>query len=76
MRAEAKGRSADSCPECGESVRGYVARERRWPLLDTCRYETILVAQVPRVKCPERGVRQVAVPLGEPGSGFSCRSLE
>jgi transposase len=72
VHVEAKGRSTHSCPECGRSCPGYDARERRWRHLDTCQFQTVLVAQVPRVQCPEHGVRQVAVPWGEPGSGFTA----
>ena len=60
------------CPECGSPSPGYDARPRRWRHLDTCQFRTILVAQVPRVECPEHGVRQASVPWGEPGSGFTA----
>lgn len=60
------------CPECGEAVPGYDKRSRRWRHLDTCQYRTILAAKVPRVECPEHGVRQVRVPWGEPGSRFTA----
>jgi len=60
------------CPECSTPSPGYDARPRRWRHLDTCQYRTILMAQVPRVSCPEHGVRQVSVPWGEPGSRFTA----
>ena len=60
------------CPECGAEAPGYDSRERRWRHLDTCQYRTILAAEVPRCKCPEHGVRQVAVPWGETGSRFTA----
>lgn len=60
------------CPECGTPCAGYDARARRWRHLDTCQYRTILVAQVPRVDCPQHGVRQVSVPWGEPGSRLTA----
>ncbi|HEV7669895.1 MAG TPA: helix-turn-helix domain-containing protein [Thermoanaerobaculia bacterium] len=61
-----------SCPECGKSCPGYDSRRRRWRHLDTCQYRTILVADVPRIECPEHGVVQVRVPWGEPGSRFTA----
>jgi transposase len=61
-----------ACPECGQSCPGYDLCSRRWRHLDTCQYRTILAAEVPRVECPERGVRQIAVPWAEPGSGFTA----
>ena len=62
-----------SCPECGERRPGYDrATERRWRHLDTCQYRTVLVARVPRVECPEHGVRQIRVPWAEDGSRFTA----
>lgn len=61
-----------SCPECGKRCPGYDHRSRRWRHLDTCQYRTVLLAQVPRVQCPEHGVHQVRVPWGEPGSRFTA----
>ena len=59
------------CPQCGRSCPRYDHRIRRWRHLDTCQFRTILVAEVPRVKCPEHGVHQVQVPWGEEGSRFT-----
>jgi transposase len=61
-----------ACPECGQPCPGYDRRERRWRHLDTCQFQTILAAQLPRVQCPEHGVRQIGVPWAEPGSGFTA----
>jgi transposase len=61
-----------SCPECDRSCPKHDTRDRRWRHLDTCQYQTILVVRVPRVDCPEHGVRQVRVPWGEPGSRFTA----
>jgi len=59
------------CPTCGEQAPGYDSRTRRWRHLDTCQCKTILVADVPRVKCPKHGVVTTSVPWAEPGSGFT-----
>jgi transposase len=61
-----------TCPRCGEASPGYDKRVREWRHLDTCQYQTILSAQVPRVKCPTHGVCQVDVPWAESGSGFTA----
>jgi transposase len=51
------------CPECERTLACYDhAPERSWRHLDTCQFETVLTARIPRVRCPEHGVRQVAVP--------------
>ena len=65
-------RSALCCPECDKQSPGYDTRERRWRHLDTCQYKTILVAEVPRVKCDEHGVKQIQVPWAEEKSRFTA----
>ncbi len=60
------------CPECGQGCRRYDRRERRWRHLDTCQYRTVLVAEIPRVECPEHGVHQVQVPWADSGSRFTA----
>lgn len=60
------------CPACAERSPGYDTRRRRWRHLDTCQFQTILVADVPRVKCPKHGVTQISVPWAEPGSSFTA----
>jgi len=60
------------CPECGTASKRHDTRRRRWRHLPTCQYRTILSAQVPRVRCPEHGVKTLAVPWSEPGSGFTA----
>lgn len=61
-----------ACPKCGATSPGYDKRRRKWRHLDTCQYKTMLVADVPRVQCPEHGVVTVEVPWSEPGSGFTA----
>lgn len=61
-----------ACPVCGRACPGYDTQERRWRHLDTCQYETILEAPVPRCECPEHGVKQIAVPWAERGSRFTA----
>jgi transposase len=65
-------RAGFACPSCGKACSGYDSRERRWRHLDTCQYRTIVIAEVPRVRCEEHGVVQVAVPWAEPGSRFTA----
>ena len=51
------------CPECQRELPCYDhGEERRWRHLDSCQFKTILIAQVPRVNCPEHGVKSVSVP--------------
>lgn len=61
-----------SCPECGrEELTAYDTQEKQWRHLDFFQHQAFLHARVPRVKCPEHGVRQVQVPWARPGSGFT-----
>src|SRR5688572_30040392 len=58
------------CPTCQKVAPRYDFRTRRWRHLDTCQYRTILLAEVPRVECPEHGIHQIRVHWAEPGSRF------
>jgi len=60
------------CPTCGVESLRHDARHRRWRHLDTCQFQTILLAAVPRVKCLEHGVQQIQVPWAERNSKFTA----
>lgn len=67
----AGGREAP-CPECGEACPVYDLREeRRWRHLDTMQFETLIRCRVPRCRCPEHGVRTVAVPWADQHGRFT-----
>lgn len=60
------------CAECGKACSLHDHQpERVWRHLDTCQYQTLLHAQIPRTNCPEHGVRTVSVPWALPGSRFT-----
>lgn len=60
------------CPECEAALSCYDhAAERQWRHLDSCQFQTVLHAQIPRVNCPQHGVKQVSVPWAEKGSRFT-----
>ena len=59
-----------NCPDCGSDAKRYDTRRCKWQHLPTCQCRTILVAEVPRVRCPLHGVKTVRVPWSDPGSGF------
>lgn len=60
------------CPECRERAPIHDHRERTWRHLDTCQYRTLIHARVPRLDCPNHGLRQVAVPWAESNSHFTA----
>lgn len=70
--AEHGNRKSWPCPEC-EAACGLHDhdQERTWRHLDSCQFQTVLHASVPRVRCNEHGVRQVRVPWAEPRSRFT-----
>lgn len=45
--------------------------DKTWRHLDFFQHKALLHARLPRVRCPEHGVRQVEVPWARPGSGFT-----
>ena len=58
-----------SCPECGRGRPIYDhLPSRSWRHLDHGEFLTWLHARVPRVSCPEHGVRQVQVPWALPAA--------
>lgn len=61
------------CPECGNVCPLHDHQpERVWRHLDTCQYQTLLHAHVPRTFCVEHGVRLVRVAWAEPQSRFTA----
>jgi transposase len=60
------------CPECGHPAPVYDHREQRsWRHLDSCQFQTYLLACLPRVECPDHGVQTVRVSWCEPNSRFT-----
>lgn len=59
------------CPDCGKPCKGYDSKQREWRHLNTCQYPTIIVGELPRVECPDHGVKTILVPWAEPGSRFT-----
>lgn len=60
-----------ACPECGARGATHDTVSKKWRHLDFFQYRCELEARVPRVECPEHGVRQIEVPWGRAGSGFT-----
>ena len=59
------------CPACQQRMHIHDYEERRWRHLDSCQFQTIIVARVPVVKCPEHGTQTVAVPWAEKFGRFT-----
>lgn len=62
-----------TCPECSKPFGLHDHDEERvWRHLDSCGFQTFLHARIPRVNCPEHGVRQVRVSWAEPKARFTA----
>lgn len=60
------------CPACSRRMHRHDTERRRWRHLDSCQFKTYLVADVPRVKCPDHGTQTVNVPWSEPRGRFTA----
>ncbi|WP_422666870.1 helix-turn-helix domain-containing protein [Billgrantia endophytica] len=60
------------CPQCGRLAPRYDKRRRQWRHLDTCQFQTKVVADVPRVRCPEHGCLTIQVPWAEGNSLYTA----
>ena len=59
-------------PETGERAEIKDWQQRVWRHLDTCEFETIITAEVPRIKLKSGRTIMVSVPWAEPGGRFTC----
>ena len=60
------------CPECGRAdCPVHDTEPHTWRHLNFFQHEAYLHARVPRVKCPEHGVKQVQVPWARGRSDFT-----
>jgi len=61
-----------SCPHCKLELALYDhTPPRQWRHLDSCQFQTMLHARIPRIKCKQHGVMQVELPWAEPGGRFT-----
>ena len=55
-----------SCPQCGHKAALYDhVQKQTWRHLDTCQFQTVLHARLPRANCSEHGVLRVSVPWAQ-----------
>jgi transposase len=61
------------CPQCIKACRLYDRREeRQWRHLDTMQFQTIVHCRIPRVNCPEHGIKSMEVGWAEKHSRFTA----
>ena len=71
IHVELDKKAALSCPKCDQQASHYDSRLRHWRHLDTCQFQTIISAKIPRVKCPEHGCLTISVPWAEGSSRYT-----
>jgi transposase len=59
------------CPECGRACKAHDFAVFTWQHLNFFQHHCFITARVPRVDCPDHGVKRVAVPWTRPGSRFT-----
>ncbi|NKC11417.1 MAG: hypothetical protein GKR94_04185 [Gammaproteobacteria bacterium] len=69
---EHTGKKGCQCRVCAKPCPGYDHIIQKWRHLDTCQFQTILVARVPRVQCPEHKVLAIDVPWAESDSRYTA----
>lgn len=59
------------CPKCNTLSKRYDSRKRRWRHLDTCQFQTLIEADVPRIQCEEHGCLTLSVPWAQDSSRYT-----
>jgi transposase len=60
-----------ACPDCGRACKAHDFASFTWQHLNFFQHHCFITARVPRVDCPEHGVKRVMVPWARPGSHFT-----
>jgi transposase len=60
------------CPRCKVEAPIHDHQERTWRTLDTCQFKTFVHARIPRLHCPNCGIKQLDVPWAEKKSRFTA----
>ena len=71
LTIKAERGSKYACPVCGEACAAHDFQEKTWQHLNFFQHHCYVHASVPRVKCPDHGVKLVDVPWARKGSAFS-----
>ncbi|OLN30023.1 Mobile element protein [Desulfovibrio sp. DV] len=59
------------CPRCGKTCKAHDFQDFTWRHLNFFQHHCYLTGRVPRIECPEHGIRRVEVPWARPGSNFT-----
>jgi transposase len=59
------------CPQCQRACKAHDFESFTWQHLNFFQHHCFITARVPRVDCPDHGVKRAAVPWARPGSRFT-----
>jgi transposase len=59
------------CPQCQRACKAHDFESFTWQHLNFFQHHCFITARVPRVECPDHGVKRAAVPWARPGSHFT-----
>ena len=59
------------CPDCKRACRAHDFDSFTWQHLNFFQHHCFITARVPRVDCPDHGVKRATVPWARPGSRFT-----
>lgn len=71
LKVEAQRGASYPCPECGRPCKTHDFTEKTWRHLNFFQHHCYITAPVPRVKCPEHGIKRIQVPWARKGSRFT-----
>lgn len=60
-----------ACPQCGRACKAHDFASFTWQHLNFFQHHCFITARVPRIECPDHGVKRVSVPWARPGSRFT-----
>src|ERR1019366_4222868 len=60
-----------ACPECKRACKAHDFESFTWQHLNFFQHPCFITARVPRVECPEHGVKRTPAPWARPGSRFT-----
>jgi len=69
--AGTRSRAEFPCPVCGRACKAHDFKEMTWRHLNFFQHHCYLTAPMPRVSCPEHGVKRIEVPWAREGSAFT-----
>ena len=71
LKIEADRGSRYPCPICGTMCKAHDFKEMTWRHLNFFQHHCYITAPVPRIRCPEHGVKRIKVPWARKGSKFT-----